>query len=292
MENNNTVSDRTFGVEMEIVGLSRLAVFNLLKNAKFDVSFEEEESDSDDYCEDCDDYGCGCFDCDDVNIFSSWTVKSDCSIYAYERLYSCELVSPILRGERGLKQVKKVCAILENAGAGVNHTCGLHVHVGAEDLGTPEVGQIISRYARWETQIDKLFHPSRRGVGNGYANQMEGRMAVLEAHDNWESWSRKRLVNLLYDRFYKVNVQSLEKYGTVEFRQHNGAFRPNTVATWVQWCLAFVERSKQLAALPVAERRHEDHGPFDGFSDEIVEWCLERFELETKENSSNYELWA
>ena len=42
-----------------------------------------------------------------------------------------ELVSPILVGEAGLRELEKVCWVLDLCDVKVNESCGLHVHIDA-----------------------------------------------------------------------------------------------------------------------------------------------------------------
>jgi hypothetical protein len=45
-------------------------------------------------------------------------------------------------------------------------------------------------------------------------------------------------------RYRKLNLISLTRYGTVEFRQHSGTVDADKVSNWVRVCVAFVERTK------------------------------------------------
>jgi hypothetical protein len=65
-------------------------------------------------------------------IMSEWKIVTDSSVTSTGTGtgYGLELVSPILRGRDGLEQVAKALDALRNAGAKVNKSCGIHVHVG------------------------------------------------------------------------------------------------------------------------------------------------------------------
>jgi hypothetical protein len=66
-----------------------------------------------------------------------WKITTDASI-GYD---NAEIVSPILRGDDGLEQVKKLCRLIDDWGCRVNRGCGHHVHVGVRDRrGSPERG--------------------------------------------------------------------------------------------------------------------------------------------------------
>ncbi len=60
-----------------------------------------------------------------------WKLVADGSLTGNE---SFELVSPILHGEEGLKDLEKVCWVLELCNVKVNESCGLHIHMDAADF--------------------------------------------------------------------------------------------------------------------------------------------------------------
>ena len=66
---------------------------------------------------------------------AGWNAQRDGSLRTTLRGYEgVEIVSPVLRGREGLEQVRQVAALLQELGARVNRTCGLHVHVGATSV--------------------------------------------------------------------------------------------------------------------------------------------------------------
>ena len=46
-------------------------------------------------------------------------------------------------------------------------------------------------------------------------------------------------------RYFKLNLQSYVKYGTVEFRHHSGTTTFSKVKNWILICARLVEYSKQ-----------------------------------------------
>ena len=91
-----------------------------------------------------------------------WKVITDASC-------GLEVVSPILSGEQGLNELKKVCEVLTRLGCKVDKTCGLHVHIGADTLGVDRVKSTIKRWLGNESQnLDSIQPPSRRGTNTAY----------------------------------------------------------------------------------------------------------------------------
>jgi hypothetical protein len=44
-----------------------------------------------------------------------------------------------------------------------------------------------------------------------------------------------------FDRYQKLNLESLERHGTIEFRQHSGTVDAEKAVNWVRLCTAFIE---------------------------------------------------
>ena len=79
-----------------------------------------------------------------------------------------EVVSPILRGDDGLQQVRRVLNGLKEMGAVVNESTGHHVHVDAENLSMLELKRIAQGYVKYETAFDLLQPASRQLDDNRY----------------------------------------------------------------------------------------------------------------------------
>ena len=66
------------------------------------------------------------------NLNGSWNLTRDGSLTCNNPI---EIVSPILKGEKGIKEVKQVCEIIKEHGGDADHpSCGFHVHHGAKEL--------------------------------------------------------------------------------------------------------------------------------------------------------------
>lgn len=200
--------NRTFGVELEMIGLGIADVNALFRKNKIKCSIEYGGYGNDDF-------------------FTKWAIKTDSSIKHQGK--SCEVSSPILKGAKGLRTLAKVCQLLVDNGARVNKSCGLHVHVGGRGLSNKAIRTIVSRYSDWEDEIDSVMPMARRGNKNTYAKSM------------------KQYDEEKYSRYYKINLLALEDYGTLEFRHHHGSVDPASVVNWVKFVLNFVENSKLVS---------------------------------------------
>ncbi len=176
-----------------------------------------------------------------------WKITTDGSL---QRGNGIEIVSPILKGVAGMEMMQKVLTVVEGLGLVVRKDCGFHVHVGARDMPVMFFKNLLNLYSHYETAIDSVTSKSRRGNGNRYARSTKQRMQIVGAAVNaadtieavalaYAGSSYSRRVEQI-DRYYKVNLASFWRHGTVEFRQHQGTVNSAKATSWVTLCLRIV----------------------------------------------------
>jgi hypothetical protein len=149
-----------------------------------------------------------------------WKIVTDASVRGR---YASELVSPILNGEDGLRQIDVVCEVLNRLGAKVNGSCGLHVHHDAARFSQQHLINIVKFYRRSEKEIDAAMPRSRRENNNYYTRSTQD---IVDALRNGAPLNS-------VPRYSKVNLQSYFRHGTVEFRQHSGTTEAKKIKSWV-----------------------------------------------------------
>ena len=218
--------DRKFGIELEIVGITRQTALRALSAVGIHVQDESYNHTTRGY----------------------WKLVPDGSVRG-----GFEVVSPILEGERGIEEAMTVAEALSDAGATVNRSCGFHVHFDAADLSVADVKAIVHRYAAYEAEIDAFMPPSRRGNTNAYCESVT---RFLNRRFD-EARTIDELAAVQPGRYFKVNLQSYRRHGTLEFRQHSGTVNANKVANWVRFLGEFIDQCKRPAApvpaVPAAE---------------------------------------
>ena len=179
-----------------------------------------------------------------------WKVVTDASVSG-----GLELVSPILPyGEEAFAQIETVSRVLIRLGVRVDRQCGLHVHHGAEGMTDTQIAKTVAIYAKFETAIDRMMPTSRRGRGNIYCNTLNIRgtwkdsVAAINA-----CRTRDELLALLPSRYVKVNVQSLLRHGTIEFRHHSGTVEATKIVSWVKMTRAILERGTKTTRVFIRE---------------------------------------
>lgn len=209
--------NRTFGVEIEVYGATRESI--IAKASELGLTIVSEEYNH--------------------STRNHWKIVNDGSISGDN---GCEIVSPVLSGSEGLEQLKKVCRALNRAGAKVNGSCGLHIHFGVNDFTLDNFKNLVLSYLANENQIDAFMPNSRRRSNNRYCQSLGEVINVRSDVRNAESISQ--VIRVFGDRYFKLNVQSFNRHGTVEFRQHSGSTQFSKIKNWILICARMVEFAK------------------------------------------------
>lgn len=157
-----------------------------------------------------------------------------------------ECVSPVLRGASGKKILKMACDTLNRAGASVNGTCGLHVHIGAHNLTDKHYANVFVNYYYLEKLIDTFMAVSRRDDNNQYCHTIQdhSRLQYCETISQVQIELERGLAYPDLARYHKINAQAYNRHKTIEFRQHQGTTNFEKIFNWVTFCGKLVIWSK------------------------------------------------
>jgi len=196
----------TFGVEIECFNIERDALIQAAQRKSVSVHSEGYNHE---------------------NNRRYFKLVSDASIYGENPV---ECVSPILKGAAGMDSLKAVCDALNECGARVNKSTGLHVHFDARGLSETHFCNIIKNYRFIERAIDTFMPDSRRANNNTYCKSMNQLYRL-----NWIDGvqTRDELIRYIDTRYYKVNVLAFQRHGTIEFRQHSGTTDFVKIERWI-----------------------------------------------------------
>jgi hypothetical protein len=84
---------------------------------------------------------------------AGWVAKKDCTIAAGRDYNAVEIVSPVLKGADGLKQLAFVLEWLRSVGAKVNSSCGFHVHTGFSYSASPQLARLVDLTVKYEKAL-------------------------------------------------------------------------------------------------------------------------------------------
>lgn len=194
--------ERAFGVEIELIEPDSLAIERALTNIGVPLRHRDYQS--------------------TVGQGRSWELKPDGSVDGE----GLELVSPKLYGAAGLETLEKVLAAINSAGARVDRSCGVHIHIDFRSKTFTQVKNAVLPIIRAQQAFFAMCAPSRRS--NSYC-------------DEWDRNSIRALervaalgqLSFLGPRGI-VNVMSYPRHGSIEFRSHGGSTNYKKIATWIR----------------------------------------------------------
>lgn len=85
-----------------------------------------------------------------------WRVVRDASIDAYAEEEQCELVTPILQYE-DLECLRKLLQKMQQLGARVNRSCGLHIHVDGKNFTPQAIVNLVTLIGSREQLLYKAL---------------------------------------------------------------------------------------------------------------------------------------
>ena len=194
-----------FGVEIEAYNCTRERLARELRDAGIRVAVENYNHDTRDH----------------------WKLVYDASLSGNDTF---ELVSPILVGEDGLRELETVCWVLDLCDVKINDSCGLHVHMDAANFNMDTWKNLALTYKRLESVIDSFMPRSRRD--NQYCRSLNAISEVKIRSASTISELQRVFNN---QRYYKLNLEAYSRHRTVEFRQHSGTTDFTKMEKWIRF---------------------------------------------------------
>ena len=224
--------ERTFGVELEFIVDSAISLADHI-NRQCGVNTVQVEA-----------YN--------HNTRPYWKIVTDSSVHATTpadrraRLVGFELVSPILRGEEGLSDVRAIMDAIETYSGTikVNKSCGFHLHTQAGDLSLKQLKAICKMQIKYEWVIDTFLPQSRRANNAYYAQSVVrhfGNGQTMQSMENTgfslvdSARDTRQLTNTVQrTRSSKLNFNHFTDRGTIEIRHASGTLDGEKITNWVK----------------------------------------------------------
>lgn len=177
----------------------------------------------------------------------TWTIMSDASVNA-QGGQACEFVTPKCNYE-DIETVQACIRALRKAGAKVNQSCGLHIHIDGANHTAKSLKNLAFTFRAKQDLIFKAVAPNR--IGNRYCRPITDdlvdnikKVKKLDGDklkDTWyDTYSDFRSTDAHYhaSRYHALNYHSLWYRGTVEFRLFNSTLHAGEVRSYLNLCLA------------------------------------------------------
>ena len=249
------IKDQCFGVEIEMTGITRSQAAQALAR----------------YFETTARHTGGGYDAWTVKdpegkawkLMSDGSIEEECKTASgYQRInnpdYRVEMVTPKLTYAELPKLQECVCQV-RKAGAKVNKSCGIHVHVDASNHNRQSLKNLIgimyskedilfkalqvnkSRAERW---CKKVREPMLRQARTLSSDETAD---LTQLEQVWYEGSVRNREHYNWTRYYALNLHSVFYRGTVEWRCFNATLHAEKVAAYVNLCLA-------ISAQAIAQR--------------------------------------
>ena len=172
---------------------------------------------------------------------AGWTAAHDASVSGRGNVQSCEIVSPVLRGADGVRQVFEAVKTLTEKGHRINDTCGVHIHIGYGDQPAEQVRRLIAVVSYLETALYATTGTKKRERSR-WCKSVREYAGISRAYNTMRG-----------DRYHILNISNLASHRlpTIEFRAFSGSLNPVKILGWIQACLGIVERGLTTKRLPV-----------------------------------------
>lgn len=249
------IKDQCFGVEVEMTGITRKQAAQALA-AYFGT---EPRHGSDHY----DSWYVTDTDGKEWRLMydsSIETEKRDENGYTHiaSRLYAVEMVTPKLTYAE-LPKLQECVRQVRHAGAKVNRTCGIHVHVDAANHNRQSLKNLIGiMYSKEDILFNALkVNPERE---EAYCKKVREPMLqkarrlsseettdLTQLEQIWYEGNVSKTQHYNWTRYYALNLHSVFYRGTVEWRCFNSTLHAGKVAAYVNLCLA-------ISAQAIAQR--------------------------------------
>ena len=183
----------------------------------------------------------------------TWRIVRDSSISEESRggqrasdNYAVEVVSPICQYE-DIPVVQEVVRQLRHAGARVNDSCGIHVHVDASRHTPDTLRNIANIMASKEDLLYKSLqveywreHRYCQKTDERFLNEINHwRPKTMEQIERmWYNGASGRHQHYDLTRYHALNLHSVFSKGTIEFRMFNSTLHAGEVKAYIQLCLA------------------------------------------------------
>jgi hypothetical protein len=223
------LENQTFGIEIEFGGISRSRAISILADHLGTRAYSNEVKD---------------------NENRTWKIVRDGSVNSQGGDQN-ELVTPPLY-YRDMETLQELVRKLRRAGAKVDYSCGIHIHVGLQNYNLAKIKNLIKFYAKYEDLFYKAVKvlPNRAGnfarkFNDKHPNVISNVNRFRDLDDLKRAWyGRDQQSFNHYDnsRYSGLNLHNIWYKGwysgTIEFRLFNGSLHAGEIRSYITLVLA------------------------------------------------------
>lgn len=189
----------------------------------------------------------------------TWRVVRDGSLSGGER--SGEIVSPKLDYD-DLDLLQRVVRSVRAAGAKVDATTGIHIHVDGSLFDAKSVTNLVKLVHKQERLLEHALGISAarlerycQPIAPTFMERLEARRprTMVAINEAWYGFQNAHPHRYDQSRYHGLNLNSLFYRGTIELRYFNGTLHAGEVKAYVQFALALA--AKALTAKTASSKR-------------------------------------
>jgi hypothetical protein len=186
---------------------------------------------------------------DKHRIIRGWEIDQDWSLDNGAE-YRPRKSNKLYFKQDSLDQIREIIGLIKAHQGNIRPTCGLHVHINMEGFTNPQIVAIVKRFAKDQDKLYKQFNVLKSRI-DGTAQKIP-LTSLSKVTPEVIGLLRKKTFDYsstdceyLTDRTYGLNIQSLKKHHTLEFRMFNGTIQSDKIEKYIEWCLEFCLKACQ-----------------------------------------------
>ncbi len=168
-----------------------------------------------------------------------------------EKDHAVELVTPICTYQ-DIETLQELLRRLRKAGAFVNSSCGVHIHVDAAPFTAQKLQNLVNIVAAKEDMVYRALQVDARREMH-YCQKIDPRF--LAEINSKKPQTMEQLKDIWYNgedgshehyhdsRYHCLNLHSVFQKGTIEFRAFNGEIHAGKIKAYIQFCLAITAQA-------------------------------------------------
>jgi hypothetical protein len=176
-----------------------------------------------------------------------------------------EFVSPVLYGDEGLDEVRKICGHARRLNWRINSSCGIHLHLDLSDESNDSCFKVALAYgATYDFWTSFISNARKR---NYYCAPTKYTPADIVGKDDFHDWAHWASQG---DRYWWCNWYAYTKQKTVEIRHHAASLNPTKLCNWIKAHTRFIDGAIASSRSDII-RGLEGRNRFDQF-ELIAQW--------------------
>lgn len=243
--------NQTFGVEIEFSGIWRMTARDIVAKEVNAITTSGFEIIAPDY--------------------RSWQIVRDGSVNNIDGGDANELVTPPLT-TKDIPLLMNIVNKLREAGAKVDDSCGIHIHVGIQDHNVLSLKNLVKYYAKYESLFYNSCQVLQRRLNHFTMPLKERHYYLVQEIDKVKKlddlkalWYagygyRPETEKYNYSRYCGLNLHNIWfkgwHKGTVEFRFFNSTLKTDNILAYITLALSI--NAKALNNQPLSKRNIED----------------------------------